>query len=336
MTERMEKKMTGLFDSWQRQINYLRISVTDHCNLNCVYCSVSSLPHLSHDDILHYEEIQQVVQVAASMGINKVRLTGGEPLLRPELSKLIDMLAQIEGIDDISLTSNGILLGKYASELKEAGLNRVNVSLDTLKEDRFKQISGRGKLGEVLSGIEAAHRAGLEPVKINIVVLRGINDDELLDFAQKSVIDGWHVRFIEFMPFGMPGTKTLEMVSTQEIKERIQSLGKLEPYAGPTGNGPARYYRFPEARGTIGFITPMTEHFCHSCNRLRITSDGQLRPCLLADDEVNLKEALRNGANADELKHLIQQAVSLKREQHHLRGGIAPETAMRPMCQIGG
>ena len=337
MTERIEKKRTGLFDSWQRQINYLRISVTDHCNLNCVYCSVSSLPHLSHDDILRYEEIQQVVQVAAGMGINKVRLTGGEPLLRPKLSKLIGMLAQIEGIDDISLTSNGILLSKYASELKEAGLKRVNVSLDTLKEDRFKQISGWGKLGEVLSGIEAAHRAGLEPVKINMVVLRGINDDELLDFAQKSVIDGWHVRFIEFMPFGMPGTnKTLEMVSTQEIKERIQSLGKLEPYTGPTGNGPARYYRFPEARGTIGFITPMTEHFCRSCNRLRITSDGQLRPCLLADDEVNIKEPLRNGASPEDLKNLIQQAVSLKREQHHLTGGIAPETVMRPMCQIGG
>ena len=328
--------MTGLFDSWQRQINYLRISVTDHCNLNCVYCSVGSLPRLSHDDILRYEEIQRVVRVAASMGINKVRLTGGEPLLRPELSKLVSMLDQIEDIDDISLTSNGILLNKYASELKEAGLKRVNISLDTLKEDRFKQISGRDKLGEVLSGIEAAHHAGLEPVKINMVVLRGKNDEELQDFAQKSISDGWHVRFIEFMPFGMAGIEALEMVSTREIQERIQSLGKMEPYTGPTGNGPARYYRFPGAKGTIGFITPMTEHFCHSCNRLRITSDGQLRPCLLADDEVNLKESLRNGANTNELRSLIQQAVAMKREQHHLTGGIAPETVNRPMCQIGG
>ncbi len=328
--------MTGLFDTWQRQINYLRISVTDHCNLSCIYCSVGELPHLSHDDILRYEEIQQVVQVAASMGINKVRLTGGEPLLRPELSKLISMLARIEGIDDISLTSNGILLSKYASELKKAGLKRVNVSLDTLKEDRFKQISGRDKLREVLSGIEAAHQAGLEPVKINTVVMRGKNDDELSDFAQKSISEGWHVRFIEFMPFGTPGTEALEMVPTKEIKERIQSLGTLEPYAGPIGNGPARYYRFPGASGTVGFITPMTEHFCHTCNRLRITSDGQLRPCLLADDEVNLKEALRNGASTDELRNLIQQAVNLKREQHNLTGGIAPKTVGRPMCQIGG
>jgi len=336
MTEKIEGKKTGLIDSWQRQINYLRISVTDHCNLNCVYCSVSSLPHLSHDDILRYEEIEQIVRVAAAMGIKKVRLTGGEPLLRPRLSTLISMIARIEGIDDISLTSNGILLGRYADELKEAGLKRVNVSLDTLKADRFRQISGRDKLGEVLAGIEAAHKAGLEPVKTNTVVLRGINDDETTDFARKSISDGWHVRFIEFMSFGTPGTEALKMVSTKEIRERIQSLGKLEPYTGLTGNGPARYYRFPGAEGTIGFITPMTEHFCHSCNRLRITSDGQLRPCLLAEDEVNIKGPLRNGASPDDLKNLIQQAVALKREQHQLAGGIAPETAMRPMCQIGG
>jgi cyclic pyranopterin phosphate synthase len=328
--------MTGLFDSWQRQINYLRISVTDHCNLNCIYCSVGSLPHLSHDDILRYEEIEKVVRIAAGMGINKVRLTGGEPLLRPDLSKLVSMIARIDGIDDISLTSNGILLSRYAVELKEAGLKRVNVSLDTLKEDRFKKISGRDKLREVLSGIEAAHHAGLEPVKINMVVLRGKNDDETIDFARMSISEGWHVRFIEFMPFGTPSGEVLEMVPSREIQERIQSLGTLEPYTGLTGNGPARYYRFPEAKGTVGFITPMTEHFCHSCNRLRITSDGQLRPCLLADDEVDLKESLRNGASTDELKRLIQQAVALKREQHNLTGGIATEKVGRPMCQIGG
>ncbi len=328
--------MTGLFDSWQRQINYLRISVTDHCNLSCVYCSVGSVPHLPRNEILSYEEIQHVVQVAASMGISKVRLTGGEPLLRADLSKLVWMISQIEGIDDISLTSNGILLSKYAVELKEAGLKRVNVSLDTLKEDRFKRISGRDKLAEVLSGIEAAHLAGLNPVKINMVVLQGINDDETIDFVRMSTSQGWHVRFIEFMPFGTAKAEGLETVSAQEIRERIQSLGKLEPYTGKTGNGPARYYRLPGARGTIGFITPMTEHFCHSCNRLRLTSDGQLRPCLLDDDEVNLKEALRNGASTDELKQLIQQAVAMKRERHHLTGGLIPGTVRRPMCQIGG
>jgi len=328
--------MTGLFDSWQRQINYLRISVTDHCNLSCVYCSVGSVPHLPRSEILSYEEIQRVVQVAASMGISKVRLTGGEPLLRADLDKLVWMISHIEGIDDISLTSNGILLSKYAVELKEAGLKRVNVSLDTLKEDRFKRITGRDKLREVLSGIEAAHLAGLNPVKLNMVVLQGINEDETTDFARMSTSQGWHVRFIEFMPLGTAKAEGLETVSAQEIRERIQSLGKLEPYTGKTGNGPARYYRLPGARGTIGFITPMTEHFCHTCNRLRLTSDGQLRPCLLDDDEVNLKEALRNGASTDELKQLIQQAVAMKRERHHLTGGLAPGTIRRPMCQIGG
>ncbi|MFC1943281.1 GTP 3',8-cyclase MoaA [Chloroflexota bacterium] len=326
--------MTGLFDSWQRQINYLRISVTDHCSLSCVYCSVDSIPRLPRSEILSYEEIQRLVQVAASMGISKVRLTGGEPLLRPDLSKFVWRLSQIEGIDDISLTTNGILLSKYAIELKEAGLKRVNVSLDTLKEDRFQRITGRDKLGDVLSGIEAAYLAGLEPVKINMVVLRGMNDDEILDFALMSVSKGWNVRFIEFMPFGTPKTEAFGTVSTQEIRERIQSLGKLEPYTGKVGNGPARYYRLPGTKGTIGFISAMTEHFCDTCNRLRLTSDGQLRPCLLDNDEVNLKEPLRNGANTDELKQLIRQAVTIKREQHHLNEGLAP--GRRPMYQIGG
>ncbi len=326
--------MTGLFDSWQRQINYLRISVTDRCNLSCVYCSIGSLSYLPRSEILSYEEIQRLVQVAASMGINKVRLTGGEPLLRPDLSKLVGMLSHIEGIDDISLTTNGTLLSKYAVELKEAGLKRVNVSLDTLKRDRFKRITGGDKLEEVLSGIEAAHLAGLSPVKINMVVLRGINDDEAIDFARMSISEGWHVRFIEFMPLETSQAKALETVSAQEIRERVESLGKLEPYTGETGNGPAKYYRLLGAKGTIGFITPMTEHFCHTCNRLRLTSNGQLRPCLLDDDEVDLKEVLRNEANTDELKQLIQQAVAIKQKRHHLNEGLAPPG--RPMRQIGG
>ncbi len=326
--------MTGLFDSWQRQINYLRISVTDRCNLNCLYCSMDSRFNLPRSEVLSYEEIQRLVQVAATMGINKVRLTGGEPLLRFDLSKFVRTLSQIEGIDDISLTTNGILLSKYAIELKEAGLKRVNVSLDTLKKDRFKRITGGDKLAEVLSGLEAARLAGLNPVKVNMVVLGGMNDDETVDFARKSVSEAWNVRFIEFMPFGTPQAEAFKTVSTQEIRKRIQSLGKLKPYTGKTGNGPARYYRLPGAKGTIGFISAMSEHFCDTCNRLRLTADGQLRPCLLDDDEVNLKEALRNGASTDELKQLIQQAVDIKREQHHLNEGLAP--GRRPMYQIGG
>ncbi len=326
--------MTGLFDSWQRQINYLRISVTDRCNLRCIYCSAQPIAYFSHDDVLRYEEIYRVAQAAASLGISKVRLTGGEPLVRLNLDKLVEMLSQIEGIDDVSLTTNGVLLSKYAVELKEAGLKRVNVSLDTLKEDRFKQITGGGKLEDVLSGIETAKKAGLNPVKINMVVLRGINDDETINFARMSTSQGWHVRFIEFMPFEVPKARALDTVSTQEVRECIQSLGKLEPYTGKVGNGPARYYRLPGADGTIGFISPMTEHFCHTCNRLRLTSDGQLRPCLLDDDEVNLRGSLRNGASIDKLKQLIQQAVGIKRERHHLSEGLIQ--GGRPMCQIGG
>ena len=331
---RKERRMTDLVDSWQRQINYLRISVTDHCNLNCFYCSIDSIATLPRDKILSYEEIERLVQASASMGINKVRITGGEPLMRPDLSKLVRMLSQIEGIDDISLTTNGTLLSQYAFKLKEAGLKRVNVSLDSLKEGEFRNITGGHKLEEVLSGIEAAHSAELEPVKINMVVLRGINDNETIDFARMTIDPGWHVRFIEFMPFVTPLAEPSKTVSTQKIQEGIQALGKLEPDDGSAGNGPAKYYRLPGAKGTIGFISPVTEHFCRTCNRLRLTSDGKLRPCLLDDDEINLKEALRNGIDTNELKKLIQKAVSIKQKQHNLAEGIS--TKIRPMRQIGG
>lgn len=328
--------MTGLFDSYQRKINYLRISVTNRCNFNCIYCSDGLTPSAPGSEDLSYEEIERIVQVAAGMGIAKVRLTGGEPLLRPDLSRLVGMLAKIKGIDDISLTTNGMLLGKYAPSLKKAGLKRVNVSLDTLQPDRFKRITGQNRLEEVLAGIEAARRAGLNPVKINMVVLRGINDDEVIDFARLSIAEGWHVRFIEYMPVGTPDDGG-GMVSAAEIRERIQTLGQLEPLEADEseeGDGPARYYRLKGAKGTIGFISPVTEHFCDSCNRLRLTADGQLRPCLLDDQEVDLKAALRNGNDTEKLKQLIRRAVALKQEQHHLSEGIAP--LKRTMREIGG
>jgi cyclic pyranopterin phosphate synthase len=325
--------MTGIFDAFQRQINYLRVSVTDHCNLNCIYCSAGSVPHLPREEILSYEEIHNVVLVAVSMGISKVRLTGGEPLLRPELSKLVRMLSRIEGIDDISLTTNGRLLSKYASELKEAGLHRVNISLDTLKADKFKLITSRNGLAQVLSGIEAAYRAGLDPVKINTVVMRGINDNEIIDFARMAIDPGWNVRFIEFMPLGTTQAEASRTMTAQEIRDLIETLGPLEPYSGK-GNGPARYYRLSGARGTVGFISPMSEHFCHTCNRLRLTADGHLRPCLLDDDEIDLKAALRDGATVERLGQLISQAVASKGERHHLNEGVGPRK--RPMRQIGG
>ena len=323
--------MSGLFDSFQRHINYLRISVTDRCNLRCIYCMPpEGIPRMPHSEVLSYEEISTVAQIGAELGINKIRLTGGEPLVRAELPKLVKMLSQIEGIDEVSLTTNGTLLKRYGLELRRAGLSRVNVSLDTLKADRFRHITRLGKLKDALDGIEAARGAGLHPVKINMVVMRGINDDEVLDFANMTYKEGWHVRFIELMPFA----DVTKFIPSSEIRQRIVSLGTLKPCSPITGNGPARYYRLPGARGTIGFISPITEHFCSSCNRMRLTSDGRLCPCLLADNEIDLKGLLRHNASLQELERLILKAVASKPERHHLADGIAP--MKQNMSQIGG
>ena len=325
--------MTGLSDSFQRPINYLRISVTDRCNLRCTYCMPRQGIDLSpRSEILSYEEIQTVARAAATLGINKLRLTGGEPLVRAELPRLVHMLSQMEGIDDLSLTTNGVLLKRYSAPLKQAGLKRVNVSLDTLKRERFKQITGRDKLSHVLAGIEAAHKAGLEPVKINMVVMRGINDDEVLDFARLSRDQGWNVRFIELMPFGQ--ASSLQFVPVAEIEQTILSLGTLEPCSFSPGNGPAKYFRFLQASGTTGFISPLSEHFCFNCNRMRLTADGRLRPCLLSDEEVDLRKPLRQGASPEEVSQLIRQAVASKPERHHLAEGVLPKE--RTMCHMGG
>ncbi len=328
--------MTKNLDPFGRNINYLRISVTDRCNLRCIYCMpLEGVPQMSHSELLSYEEIQTVVRAAAELGINRIRLTGGEPLVRAELPELVRMLSRIEGIEELSLTTMGVFLKKYALELKQAGLSRVNVSLDTLKADTFRYITRLGELQGVLEGIEAAKKAGFEPVKTNTVVMRGINDDEILDFAKMTYEDGWHVRFIELMPF----KGVVEFVPSIELRQHISLLGKLEPCASITGNGPAMYYRLPGARGTIGFISPLTEtSFCSRCNRMRLTSDGKLRPCLLREDEIDLKLPLRSdeiGAPMKELKHLILKAVASKPEHHHLNEGVA-RLVNRKMSQIGG
>jgi cyclic pyranopterin phosphate synthase len=290
------------------------------------------VPQISHSEILSYEEIRTVVQAAAELGINRIRLTGGEPLVRAELPKLIKMLSQIEGIQELSLTTNGTFLKNYALELKQAGLSRVNVSLDTRKADKFQHITRLGKLKDVLEGIEAAKEAGFHPVKINTVVMRGINDDEILDFARMTYKEGCHVRFIELMPF----KGVAKFVPSVELRQHISLLGKLEPCASITGNGPAIYYRLAGAKGTIGFITPLTEtSFCSRCNRMRLTPDGKLRPCLLGEDEIDLKMPLRNNASMEELKRLILKAVASKPEHHHLEGGNV-RLVKRKMSQIGG
>lgn len=326
--------MVRLFDSFHRPVNYLRISVTDRCNLRCIYCMpLEGISLMAHENILSYEEISTVAQAAADLGIIKVRLTGGEPLVRAGLTTLVAMLAQIQGIDDISLTTNAVILERYAGELKNAGLHRVNISLDSLRSNRFHQITRVGNLDDVLRGIEAARQAGLNPVKINTVVMRGINDDEVIDFARLTIENEWHVRFIEYMPFSNGDEKADGLlVPVAEMKESIETLGELEPTM-ESGGGPAKYFRLPGARGTIGFISPVSEHFCQACNRLRLTADGKLRPCLFSDKEIDLREPLRQGATADDIKRLIQEAASCKPEGHRLKAGI---TCERFMAQIGG
>jgi cyclic pyranopterin phosphate synthase len=325
--------VTEPLDRFGRSMNYLRISVTDRCNLRCIYCMPpEGVPHIYHSEILSYEEIRAVVRAAAELGIKKIRLTGGEPLVRADFPHLVKMLSQIEGIQELSLTTNGALLKDYAQALKQAGLSRVNVSLDTLRANRFQHITRLGELKDVLTGIEAAKEAGLLPIKINTVVMRGINDDEILDFARMTYKDGWHVRFIELMPF----KGVAQPVPSVELQRRISSLGRLEPCTSITGNGPAMHYRLAGAKGTIGFISPLTEiSFCSRCNRMRFTPDGKLRPCLLGDNEIDLKTPLRDNASMEELERLILKAVASKPEHHHLKD-TSGRPVERKMSQIGG
>jgi cyclic pyranopterin phosphate synthase len=326
-------------DAYNRPINYLRISVTDRCNFRCVYCMPpDGVEPCGHEDVLTYEEITLVVRAAASLGLSKLRLTGGEPLVRLGFANLVHMIASVPGIDDVAATTNGLLLAQKAAELKAAGLRRVNVSLDTLRPERFAQITRVDALPRVLEGIAAAQAAGLTPVKINTVVARGMNEDEVAEIARTTVERDWHVRFIELMPVGESSTWAEQgYVPTAEIRSMVETLGELLPAGGSApsaGAGPARYYRLPGARGTIGFISAVSEHFCSQCNRLRLTADGRLRPCLLSDRETDLREVLRGGAGVEEVADLIAQAVMLKPEAHRLSLHEGPRG--RTMSQIGG
>jgi GTP 3',8-cyclase len=331
--------MTGLSDSFQRPINYLRVAVTDRCNLRCIYCMPEEgVTWMPHTNVLTYEEMITIIRAAAELGITKIRVTGGEPLVRLGIVDFVRMIARIPGIEEIAMTTNGIYLSKFAADLKKAGLHRVNVSLDTLKADRFKKIcrgvENKGEIADVLAGIKAAQEAGLNPVKINVVVMAGVNDDEILDFARRTIDEEWHVRFIELMPFTGHNGSTPTGLTTRELKQRIDPLGRMELYKHQWGNGPAKYYKLPEAKGTIGFISALSEHFCFSCNRLRLTADGKLRPCLMSETMIDLREPLRSGISQDKLKELIQQAVNAKPQGHHLSEGFKPND--RPFCQVGG
>lgn len=328
-----------LVDSLGRSITYLRISLTDRCNLRCAYCMpAGGLDWIPKDDLLSDDEIVRVVRAAAGLGIEKVRLTGGEPLVRPGIVDFVKQISTIPGIEDIGLTTNGILLDKLAGPLAQAGLRRVNISLDTLKPERFRKITRFGAFDRTWHGILAAEQAGLSPIKLNAVIIRCVNDDELLDLAGLSLSHPWHIRFIELMPIGntqewgesFPASSD-RYVSVQEMHSRLDVLG-LVPADTPMGSGPARTFRVPGAPGTIGFISPLGEHFCQNCNRLRLTADGKLRACLVMPGEISLREALRNGQCLNEF---FLQAVSSKPAHHNMNPAFSARSA-RFMSQIGG
>lgn len=328
---------SALIDGFSRPITYLRISVTDKCNLRCVYCMPESgLPWLRREEILSYEEIAEIVRAAAAVGVRSVRLTGGEPLARRELSRLVAAISEIRGIEDVSLSTNGLLLEEQVAELSAAGLRRVNLSLDTLRPDRFEAIARRPGLELVLRGLDAAIAAGLAPVKVNCVVMRGRNDDELTQFAMLTKDRPIFVRFIEMMPVH----ENLELqrdayVSSDEILERISAGGELRPVPGPGGNGPARYFALPGASGALGVISPLSHNYCDRCNRVRLTADGRLRLCLFGDHALDLRSPLRAGASTAELCGLLRSAMLIKPARHHLRLGESA-SRMRAFSEIGG
>lgn len=331
--------MGRFVDAYKRKIDYLRISVTDRCNLRCVYCMPPEGINLMESaGILRYEEFLRISRIAVAHGVSKIRITGGEPLVRKGILEFLHSLASLDGLKDLSLTTNGVLLKDYAAKLKEAGLTRVNVSLDSLKRDRFLKMTRGDNLRQVLDGIDEAVKAGLTPVKINMVAIKDFNDDEILDFARLSLEKPYHVRYIEYMPFNtQEGWQRDKCISAAAMKEMIEKgVGPLEPVDEEKGAaGPARRFRFKGAPGEVGFISPVSEHFCGSCNRLRLTSDGKLRNCLFSDKEIDIRGALRDGSGDEVIEELLFKAVMEKPEGHQINENIFKKCS-RTMSLIGG
>ena len=329
--------MKGLIDTYNRKIDYIRISVTDRCNLRCIYCMPSEgVREITHSEILTYEEIIHILSIATNLGIKKVRITGGEPLVRKGLPYLIKTISNLGAIEEISLTTNGVLLKRFAKELKEAGLNRLNISLDSMDPKRYEEITKGNNLSDVWEGIRAAEELGFSPIKINMVPIRGFNDNEIKEFAALTFNKPYHIRFIEFMPTGAKDIWSKEKyISTKELKEAISGLGELKPIKNEWGSGPAKNFKLLNAKGVIGFISAVSDHFCAGCNRLRLTSDGKLRPCLFSDSEVDLKKALREGCDDDELQRLLLLGLQIKPEKHNINESD-PNAIERPMSAIGG
>jgi len=323
-----------MLDTFGRNIEYMRLSVTEACNFRCAYCAPDGYMAPSASP-LSLHEIESVVRSAVALGVTKIRLTGGEPLLRRDIVEIVQTIAAIDGVRDLALTTNGFLLGRLAQPLADAGLRRVNISLDSMHRERFAQIVGVDAFDAVWAGILAAEQAGLAPLKINVVAMRGINDGEFEDFARLTIERDWHVRFIELMPVGV-GDSAREFFDRHFIPatELIARLPALLEGDAPRGNGPARTYRLPNARGTIGFITPASEHFCNACNRIRVTATGALCACLFGERGVDMRQALCKGVSETALQELLARAINTKPEHHPF--GTDFKIQAGAMSQIGG
>ncbi len=324
-------------DRFGREINYLRISLTDRCNLRCVYCMpMHGLTFVPNDELLSATELEQVVRAAVDAGFSKVRLTGGEPTLRQDIVEIVDRLSSIPGVEQLVMTTNGYRLPYIAKDLAAAGLKRVNIHVDSLSKESISKIMRLGSYDKAWAGIKAAEEAGLLPIKLNAVITRGYNDDAAAGLAQLTLNKPWQIRFIELMPFAGPTEIQLEhYVSSEEVRGWIeQELGPMFPVNEGELDGEARVYRLAGAEGTVGFISPISDPYCDDCNRMRLTSDGRLRMCLLVDGELNFRDTLRNGGSHEELVHLFERAIHAKPVGHQLRNGYRPEN--RTMSQIGG
>lgn len=325
-----------LVDRENRHLNYLRISITDRCNLRCLYCAPEGrIPKLDHGDILSYEEILRLVTIGTRLGIRKVRITGGEPLVRKGTIELLNRLTRIPELEDVSLTTNGVLLASNARRIYDAGVRRINISLDSLDRKKFAHITGYDQFDKVWAGIRRAGEIGFTPIKINVVAMKGINDDEILDFGRLSLDHPFHIRFIEYMPIGNSRARSRDQILSPEIEKMIATIGELIPVENSHNDGPARRYRLAGGLGEVGFISALSHHFCGRCNRLRLTADGKLRACLLSDHHEPLKEVLRNGGSDEQLAEIFRTAVRHKATKHQLSpNGVT--TVKDQMQGIGG
>ncbi len=324
-------------DGLGRNINYLRISVTDRCNLRCRYCMPEEgIEKRDHIEMLTLEEIFEVVKVCSEMGTDKIRITGGEPLVRKGLTGLIEKISALEGIKDISLTTNGVLLKKLAHDLREAGLKRINVSLDTMDKKKYEHMTRGGDIKNVLEGIEEALRVGLVPIKINTVLVKDFNENEIGDFLKLSMNENIDVRFIELMPLGQAASWASERYLPNSFV--LDSFKELEPVEAADKSSPAKYYRLPGAKGRIGLINPISHKFCDYCNRIRLTADGKLKPCLHSDKEIDVREILRGGHKDDKyeaLQEAVSEAIQAK-PKHHTLNDLCNKPIERDMYKIGG